>query len=85
MFHDVPPEGEVRCTIPRCPLPAGPLLAHLWAERGAASDWIQRASDLTVAEGDFFGSGRRLPDSHQTVLVDHAWVGGGRGRAGCAR
>jgi hypothetical protein len=34
---------------------------------------VQRATELTVAEGDFFNSGRRLPDAHQTVLVDQAW------------
>ncbi len=28
---------------------------------------------LTVAGGDFFGSGRPLHPDHRTVLVDQAW------------
>jgi hypothetical protein len=43
------------------------------ASGGTPADWVQRACELTVAEGDFFGSGRRLPEGHQTVLVDQDW------------
>ena len=41
---------------------------------GDIADWVQRASELTVAEGDFFGSGQRLPEGHQSVLVEHEWL-----------
>jgi lipopolysaccharide transport system ATP-binding protein len=70
----VPARGELRCRIPRLPLPGGRYVLNVMGTSGGApADWIQRAGELTVAEGDWFGSGRRLPEAHQTVLVDHAW------------
>ena len=66
--------GSIRCRVPRLPLPAGHYVLNLMgASGGTPADWVQRACELTVAEGDFFGSGRRLPDSHQTVLVEQEW------------
>jgi lipopolysaccharide transport system ATP-binding protein len=74
MHGSIPPRGEIRCRIPRLPLPAGRYILNLMGTTGGtAADWIQRAGELTVAEGDFFGSGRRLPDAHQTVLVEQSW------------
>ena len=74
MLTSIPGRGVVRCRLPRLPLPAGRYVLNLMGTSGGApADWVQRATELTVAEGDFFESGRRLPDTHQTVLVDHAW------------
>jgi lipopolysaccharide transport system ATP-binding protein len=70
----IPPVGSIRCKVPRLPLPAGHYVLNLMgASGGTPADWVQRACELTVAEGDYFGSGRRLPDGHQTVLVDQEW------------
>jgi lipopolysaccharide transport system ATP-binding protein len=69
-----PPTGELRCSVPRCPLPPGQYTITLWADQaGDALDWIQRACELTVREGDYFGSGKSQQPSHQSVLVDHNW------------
>jgi lipopolysaccharide transport system ATP-binding protein len=69
-----PPDGEVRCHLPRCPLPAGRYLLNVWADSGREQlDWVQRACELTVGEGDFFQSGQAAMESHRTVLVDHTW------------
>jgi lipopolysaccharide transport system ATP-binding protein len=74
-YDSIPPKGELRCRIPRLPLPGGSYVLNLMGTSGGApADWIQRAGELTIAEGDFYGSGRRLPDAHQTVLVDHTWA-----------
>jgi homopolymeric O-antigen transport system ATP-binding protein len=74
IFRTIPSRGEIRCLIPRCPLPAGQYTLNVWADAGGeALDWVQRASQLTVTEGDFFGSGRGQLPSHPAVLVDHAW------------
>jgi lipopolysaccharide transport system ATP-binding protein len=71
----IPQGGQVRCRLPRLPLPAGRYVLNLMGTSGGApADWVQRATELTVAEGDYFGSGRRMPDSHQTVLVEQAWA-----------
>jgi lipopolysaccharide transport system ATP-binding protein len=70
-----PADGEVRCHLPRCPLPAGRYVLNLWADAGREQlDWVQRACDLTVADGDFFRSGQAAMESHRTVLVDHSWT-----------
>jgi lipopolysaccharide transport system ATP-binding protein len=77
VFEELPPEGEVRCVVPRCPLPAGGYTINLFCRVGEdVADWVQRASDLTIAEGDFFGSGRRPSAGHQAVLVEHEWLAG---------
>ena len=74
LFDQVPPNGEVRCRILRCPLPAGQYLLGLWADVGGhALDSVPRAADLTVAMGDFYGSGRQPPATHRTVMVDQEW------------
>jgi lipopolysaccharide transport system ATP-binding protein len=74
-IREAPARGEVRCTVPRCPLPPGQYTITLWADQqgGEPLDWIQRACDLTVREGDFFGSGQEQLPSHQAVLIDHSW------------
>ena len=74
-FDGAPPSGEARCRLPRCPLPAGQYQLTLWADSGGeVLDWIRRATQLTVIEGDFFGTGQMPPESHQSVLVDHEWL-----------
>ena len=74
MFREVPGRGEIRCRVPRCPLPAGQYGVTLWAELGGEPlDWVDRAFELTVHEGDFYGSGQPQLASHPAVLVDHEW------------
>ena len=71
----IPASGEVRCSVPRCPLPPGQYAMTIWADSaGEPLDWIQRACELTVREGDFFGSGQAQLASHTAVLVDHGWA-----------
>jgi len=71
---DLPPEGELRCVVPRCPLPAASYWLNISAAVGGEIlDWVQRAAEMVVTEGDFYGSGRSQPSSHQAVLVDHSW------------
>jgi lipopolysaccharide transport system ATP-binding protein len=72
---EAPGVGEVRCSVQHCPLPPGQYTITLWADQGGDPvDWIQRACELTVREGDFYGSGQTQLPSHQSVLVDHAWT-----------
>jgi lipopolysaccharide transport system ATP-binding protein len=75
-FSEVPPRGEVRCRIDRCPLPAGQYYIDIRADAGGERlDAVHHAAELTVAGGDFYGSGAaadRIMD-YRTVLVDHSW------------
>jgi hypothetical protein len=73
-FAELPPRGEVRLRLPRCPLPAGQFFVTLFAHvAGDVADWISEAAQLTVAPGDFYGTGRLPSESHSTVLVDQEW------------
>jgi lipopolysaccharide transport system ATP-binding protein len=74
LLDEIPGEGVARCLVPRCPLPAGQYRLHIWAETANQPiDWIEFACELTVIQGDFFGSGKAPPPTHRAVLVDHAW------------
>jgi lipopolysaccharide transport system ATP-binding protein len=74
MFDRIPERGLIRCSVPRCPLPAGQYRVSVGADDGVHSlDMVERATDMTVQGGDFFGSGRELPEGHHAVLVDHTW------------
>ncbi|MGZ8693859.1 MAG: ABC transporter ATP-binding protein [Gaiellaceae bacterium] len=75
VLRELPPNGTVRCRIPRLPLPAGRYTINVFGTAaGDIADWVQRATELTVAEGDYFGTGQRIPESHQSVLVDQDWL-----------
>ncbi len=76
-FDGLPPTGQVRCTLPRCPLPDGTYWLNLFAHQGGETlDWVQRAVELQIAGGDFYASGQPAPANHQAVLVDYRWSAG---------
>jgi lipopolysaccharide transport system ATP-binding protein len=73
-FRDLPPRGEVRCRIERWPLPASQYFMDVYADGpGVLYDSVHRAYELTVAGGDFHGSGREPPAEHRTVMIDQGW------------
>ena len=74
LLGEIPAVGSVRCNLPRCPLPTGQYVLNLWSDSsGQPLDWVQHAAELTVSQGDFYGSGREPPESHRAVMVDHDW------------
>jgi lipopolysaccharide transport system ATP-binding protein len=74
LLHEIPGAGEVRCTLPRCPLPAGEYTVALWADiAGEPLDSVEPAFELMVRDGDFFGSGQTQQPSERSVLVNHGW------------
>jgi lipopolysaccharide transport system ATP-binding protein len=72
-FEQLPPRGEIVCTIPRLPLAPGKYLLDIDSsvERELA-DWIVNAGQLTVFDGDFFGRGGQR-DVCGLFLCDHGW------------
>jgi lipopolysaccharide transport system ATP-binding protein len=75
-FSEVPVQGQIRCRLHRCPLPAGQYYVDVRIDSGGERlDALNHIAELTVADGDFHGRG----GSHQpmidyrTVLVDHSW------------
>jgi lipopolysaccharide transport system ATP-binding protein len=76
-IDEIPPAGEVRCLIPRLPLPPGRYTINISAAQGdELLDLVSAAVVVTVGEGDFYGSGRRPSGGHPAVLVDHSWTAG---------
>ncbi len=74
VFRDVPPRGQARCRLHNCPLPAGQYFMSIWADQaGEMLDGVHRAFEMTVSDGDFYGSGRQPHPDHRTVLVPHEW------------
>jgi lipopolysaccharide transport system ATP-binding protein len=73
-FAELPESGVIRCRMQRLALPPGRYWLNVFASSGGeVLDWVQHATDMTVAEGDFYGTGRRSPESHLAVLVDQEW------------
>jgi len=73
-FASAPTNGEARLRLPRLPLPAGSYTVNLMAAAsGEVADWVQHAVELTVVDGDYYGSGRALGEGHQSVLVAQTW------------
>jgi lipopolysaccharide transport system ATP-binding protein len=70
----LPGHGQVRCAIPRLPLPPGRYVLNVFSAAGPeVLDFVRHAAEMTVAEGDYFGTGQRPTEGHQAVLVDHGW------------
>lgn len=73
-WGSLPPEGSFVCRIRRLPLP--PASYRLGFSVMNGDDYIDRIDDaceLTVIDGDFFGSGEVPPITHGCCLVDADW------------
>jgi lipopolysaccharide transport system ATP-binding protein len=73
-FDEIPPSGRMVCVIPRLPLPPGTYTFHLFCGvNNEVGDWIRHAGQVTVAGGDFFGTGRLPEASRRGLLVPYHW------------
>ncbi|MEA2558527.1 MAG: lipopolysaccharide transport system ATP-binding protein [Acidobacteriota bacterium] len=72
------PAGTVRAVIPRLPLHHGTYRLSAWIKSGRdLEDRITDALELTVAGGDFFGTGVAWPADSGPFLVPHSFEMGG--------
>ncbi len=72
------PSGTVRAVIPRLPLHHGTYRLSAWIKSGRdLEDRISDALELTVAGGDFFGTGVSWPADSGPFLVPHSFEVGG--------
>ncbi len=70
----LPPRGTFVCRISRLPLPpAAYRLTYSLILDGEYLDAMENAYELTVTDGDFFGSGEVPPATHGCCLVDAQW------------
>ena len=73
-FEGLAPSGEIVCHIPGLPLAPGRYVFNLFSTVGGEmADWVQQAGYLTVAAGDFFGTGQ-LRTHDEGFVVKHTWT-----------
>ncbi|MFL6200262.1 MAG: ABC transporter ATP-binding protein [Thermoanaerobaculia bacterium] len=80
--HDIPrlpgPSGTIRVAIPKLPLHHGTYRLSAWIKAGRdLEDRVTDAVELTVAGGDFFGTGAAWPADSGPFLVPHTFAVGG--------
>ncbi|MFP5287878.1 MAG: ABC transporter ATP-binding protein [Thermoanaerobaculia bacterium] len=72
------PSGTVRAVIPKLPLQQGTYRLSAWIKTGRdLEDRVSDALELTVAGGDFFGTGVAWPADSGPFLVPHSFEMGG--------
>jgi homopolymeric O-antigen transport system ATP-binding protein len=68
------PGKRLLCHIPRLPLLAGIYTYTIWCTVGEnLEDLVADAGRLSVAEGDYFGTGKLPPNTVGDFLVEHVW------------
>jgi len=56
--------------IPDFPLVAGRYSITLYGTvEGAVSDWVQSAASFEVAQSDFYGTGKTIPDGQGSIMI----------------
>lgn len=73
---DLQDEGFIDFIIPRLPLSASTYQITVFLESNKQiQDWVIDAYEMSVEDGDFYGTGRNYPMGWQgaTVLVDYRW------------
>lgn len=73
-FSDISPNGSFRCVIPKFPLGPGQYSLSIYATvNGIVADWVQDAKALSVYDGDYYGTGKTPPSSHNRFYAQHYW------------
>jgi lipopolysaccharide transport system ATP-binding protein len=74
---DLQGDGYIDFVIPKLPLSASTYQVTVYLESNRLiQDWVLDAWEISVADGDFYGTGRNYPsDSWRgaTVLINHGW------------
>lgn len=75
-YSNIEKDGHFDCVLEKFPLAPGEYLINIFSkmEGGEIVDWLQEAQNVTVENGDFFGTGRNITTSHQSVLIAHKWI-----------
>ena len=67
--------GKIICTIKRLPLTSGNYTYNLMLRNNNdVQDFIQRAGEFFVEEGDFFGTGKTVQKGMGSILIEQDWT-----------
>src|SRR5205809_1800684 len=70
----LPADGRLVCRIPELPLSPGRYVINLFSTVGSViAEWVQQASYINVAAGDYFGTGQLRPQQ-EGFLVKNKWT-----------
>jgi len=68
------PGARILCHIPRLPLLPGTYTFNIWCKVAETmEDWVADAGKLSVAEGDYFGTGKLTTNVVGDFLVINEW------------
>ena len=74
---DLKGDGFIDFIVPELPLSEGNYLLHVYLEsNGEMQDWVMDAAQMSVVDGDFYGTGKNYPSPMwrgSTVLVKYQW------------
>ncbi|MBS1517256.1 MAG: ABC transporter ATP-binding protein [Bacteroidetes bacterium] len=74
-FDSISQEGYFTCVLEKLPVTSGTYLLNLIVyQNGIRQDWIQEAASLDVEDGDFYKTGKIVPATHRSVLLEHEWL-----------
>ena len=73
-FNRIPAKGSFICEIKKLPLLSGRYMLNLVInQNGIMQDWVQEAVTFDVESGDFYGTGKILPSTHKSILIENEW------------
>lgn len=73
-FETVNKSNVIQCLVKKLPLTNGTYMCNIISYKdGIIQDYIQEAYNLEVEEGDFFGTGKVVPTTQQSFLVENVW------------
>lgn len=74
LFCDVTGEGFFSCELEKLSIMSGSYSINLMIrQNGIIQDWIQEAAFFSIEEGDFYNTGKVIPQSHKGVLLEQKW------------
>ena len=73
-FPNIPAKGTLICEIGKLPLAAGRYILNIAiSQNGVMQDWIQEAVSFDIESGDYYGTGKVLPATHKSILIENTW------------
>ncbi|KAA9036380.1 ABC transporter ATP-binding protein [Ginsengibacter hankyongi] len=73
-FAKINSNGSFICELKKLPIVAGNYLLNIIVSQdGVMEDWVQEAISFNVENGDFYGTGKIIPISHRSLLIENRW------------